>query len=1151
MILSLRFARKAAASLLAAILFICAPGPFALSAFAQTIGRVGTPAGAGNSVAIPLSGPSAVSAPSLTVPALPASSLSAPPAPTPAAATPEKPATAIAAATALGARLQAARIGESSAQVAPALSAFYAGSAAATPDESAPAVAPGQWGSSSERIGFSYSGFRYRLRRSFASSFRVLNRYYQWYDLPPLLGQINLAAIETRMRLDNLHNPAAYAANAHQTIAAPTRAQIETQDPSGRYHDLKDPGMGAAGARFGRLSEPVKHGSDVSPALMERMGRISEILFKRTKFVPALILNNHAAFWIQAMVHDWMNHKRKPVAENPYKVPLPAGHPMNGTEMILDRTAGDETRAPGAQPPTFENTETHWWDLSMVYGSSPETLAGLRAPGGKMIVEPDGRLPEDPSHPGVDKTGFNTNYSVGLAILHTILVKEHNAIVDALKATYPSWDDEKLFRQARLINVAFAAKVHTVEWTRALLPNRTLHIAMWADWYGFIGKRLKLWLMRRVYSRHPLLARLLHPIRSHEWISGVPGTTVEHLTAPFAMPEEFVEVYRLHSLLPDDYEISSLLSRKLLAHLSLTEIQGKYTRGVTEKFSWTDLIASFGTASAGALVLNNFPEALRKIRTMDDRYLDMAIVDMLRLHERAPELTFNEFLRRVGMAAPKTFLELTDGDAVAAKNISDLYDGNIEDVDLQVGLAAVRKPQGFAISDPAFRVFILMAPRRLKSDRFLSELYKPEVYTQLGIDWIEHNTFMDAAARHYPELRKALEGHDNFFSPWPTTPLRERLYAATAKSSAALLKTAWINAGVGLAAAGAASLLGASWLGALTLALAPAAGAAIALGLILSAMGELGHVTRYAESDLRPELFKPLFRAEATGKRAAAAALFGALTVYELGWLIAWRLLAASPVAAVLIALAATWAGVRALRAARKFKKDLDLLRIGLYGNLNAGRAQRAPETLPGATSLEKHARYFSGGSEVETFSATYRNVRATGQSAFASLTTALSWHLAFARTTQKTMTPKQKALFKPGFFDVFTPNIALTQGAVSSRVFSDGSKPGIARGDIDMVEFDRIFREFAVGRDYLTEYDVVRLQEANWDRDVHRSRLAREIGLFASKKRFKQLFARFADRVVYEDDKDGRLVPAISREQLLYFFSGGLKYDLAENWAR
>ena len=54
-----------------------------------------------------------------------------------------------------------------------------------------------------------------------------------------------------------------------------------------------------------------------------------------------------------------------------------------------------------------------------------------------------------------------------------------------------------------------------------------------------------------------------------------------------------------------------------------------------------------------------------------------------------------------------------------------------------VGLMAEPLPEGMGFSDTAFRIFLLMASRRLKSDRFLSQDYRPEIYTKQGIDWVE------------------------------------------------------------------------------------------------------------------------------------------------------------------------------------------------------------------------------------------------------------------------------------------------------------------------------------------------------------------------------------------------------------------------------
>jgi hypothetical protein len=86
-----------------------------------------------------------------------------------------------------------------------------------------------------------------------------------------------------------------------------------------------------------------------------------------------------------------------------------------------------------------------------------------------------------------------------------------------------------------------------------------------------------------------------------------------------------------------------------------------------------------------------------------------------------------------------------------------------------VGLFAERRPQGFAFSDTAFRVFVLMASRRLNSDRFFTDFYTPAVYTQAGLDWIADSSMASVLLRHHPELRPALSGVDNAFAAWRRT----------------------------------------------------------------------------------------------------------------------------------------------------------------------------------------------------------------------------------------------------------------------------------------------------------------------------------------------------------------------------------------------
>ena len=72
---------------------------------------------------------------------------------------------------------------------------------------------------------------------------------------------------------------------------------------------------------------------------------------------------------------------------------------------------------------------------------------------------------------GREITGFTENGWVGLSLLHALFALEHNAICDELKKHNPLWDDERLFQQARLVNAALLAKIHTVEWSTAILPE--------------------------------------------------------------------------------------------------------------------------------------------------------------------------------------------------------------------------------------------------------------------------------------------------------------------------------------------------------------------------------------------------------------------------------------------------------------------------------------------------------------------------------------------------------------------------------------------------------------------------------------------------------------------------------------------------------
>jgi Animal haem peroxidase len=120
--------------------------------------------------------------------------------------------------------------------------------------------------------------------------------------------------------------------------------------------------------------------------------------------------------------------------------------------------------------------------------------------------------------------------------------------------------------------------------------------------------------------------------------------------------------------------------------------------------------------------------------------------------------------RHLGMSVPKSFEELTTN-RDWQRELTAVYK-SVEQVDLLVGMHCETKAPGFGFSDTAFRIFILMASRRLKSDRFYTNDFTPEVYTPAGFAWVRDNSLRTVLERHVPELRAHFANVRNVFFPW-------------------------------------------------------------------------------------------------------------------------------------------------------------------------------------------------------------------------------------------------------------------------------------------------------------------------------------------------------------------------------------------------
>jgi hypothetical protein len=578
-----------------------------------------------------------------------------------------------------------------------------------------------------------------------------LDRRFGWDRLPVPLALAVLVGLRNELRRHNLHDSDRLPTGADVELPdRPPDTSVRTAD--GSYNDLASPRAGMAGTRFGRNIPLASIDPDPEATLLEPNPRdISRRLLTREDFIPATTVNALVAVWLQFMIKDWFSHGHGD-AEHAITVPLSADDPWEQHPMLVPRTVPDPSRPPGVEgPPTFVNKLTHWWDLSSIYGASEEERQQRRThEGGHLRIGEDGVVPLPASDPRRDPTR-EPGFWVGMAMMASVFVLEHNAICDRLAAAYPAWDDDQLYERARLVNAALVAKIHTVEWTPAVIAHPVTRIAMRANWFGLAGERF--------HRRFGRLGR-------GEVLSGIPGSRTQDYGVPFTLTEEFAAVYRMHPLLPDDYRLKSACSGETLRECAFGALAGPASRAILAEHALPDLFYSLGTEYAGAIVLRNFPRALQDfVRPDDGRSMNLAAIDIIRTRE-AGVPRYNEFRRLLRLQPLSSFEDLTD-DAMLAGEISEVYDGDVEKLDLMIGMFAEKRPTGFAFSDTAFRIFILMASRRLNSDRFYTDDYDARVYSDAGIEWIKDATMAGVLHRHWPALRGVLPAGANAFQPWP------------------------------------------------------------------------------------------------------------------------------------------------------------------------------------------------------------------------------------------------------------------------------------------------------------------------------------------------------------------------------------------------
>ena len=209
------------------------------------------------------------------------------------------------------------------------------------------------------------------------------------------------------------------------------------------------------------------------------------------------------------------------------------------------------------------------------------------------------------------------------------------------------------------------AKIHTVEWTPGIIAHPTTAWGMRANWWGILGEGFK-----RRFGR----------LGASEVLSGIPGSPADHHGVPYSLTEEFVAVYRMHPLLPDDFLMRSLDDDSVLQERTFPEIGARGTRARLEELGMANCLYSFGRGHPGAITLHNYPRFLQNLERPDGTTVDLAATDVLRVRERGVP-RYNDFRRLFHLRPARSFEDLNPEHADALRRVY----GEIERLDLMPG----------------------------------------------------------------------------------------------------------------------------------------------------------------------------------------------------------------------------------------------------------------------------------------------------------------------------------------------------------------------------------------------------------------------------------------------------------------------------------
>ena len=227
---------------------------------------------------------------------------------------------------------------------------------------------------------------------------------------------------------------------------------------------------------------------------------ISNALFDQ----PTIISDKKGLSDFTWVFGQFLDHELSMIEDDPSKpldnIKIPGNDrhfEPNSTMHVFRNKIAEGSGTSELNPVRFVNKITAFVDGSNIYGSDDERAVWLRSHlGGKLKTSQGNLLPwntmdgefnslVDYDAPKMkDESNSLTKFYVAgdvranetalLIAMHTLFLREHNRLCDQLAKTNADWDDERLYQEARKLNIAYLQNIVFTEWLPALgvkLPN--------------------------------------------------------------------------------------------------------------------------------------------------------------------------------------------------------------------------------------------------------------------------------------------------------------------------------------------------------------------------------------------------------------------------------------------------------------------------------------------------------------------------------------------------------------------------------------------------------------------------------------------------------------------------------------------------------